>query len=264
MGADTATLKKSIDIQRRVIFALLMREVLTRYGRHNIGFFWLFIEPMIFTLGVAALWTFAKLHTVSNIPIIAFAITGYSSILLWRNMPNRTIGALEPNLSLMYHRNVRVLDIYLARLTLEVLGASTSFIILSSLFIFLGLMSSPENLLGVVLGWVMLIWFGSSLALVLGALSEKYEFIDKLWHPLTYLLFPLSGAAFNVSALPPKAQEVILILPMVHGVEMVREAYFGSKFVPHYDLEYLVIVCSVMSLLGFALLKRVSEEVKPE
>jgi ABC-type polysaccharide/polyol phosphate export permease len=164
----------------------------------------------------------------------------------------------------MYHRNVRVLDIYLARLTLEVLGASTSFIILSSLFIFLGLMSSPENLLGVVLGWVMLIWFGSSLALVLGALSEKYEFIDKLWHPLTYLLFPLSGAAFNVSALPPKAQEVILILPMVHGVEMVREAYFGSKFVPHYDLEYLVIVCSVMSLLGFALLKRVSEEVKPE
>jgi ABC-type polysaccharide/polyol phosphate export permease len=41
----------------RVIGALLMREILTRYGRHNIGFMWLFVEPMMFTLGVLALWT---------------------------------------------------------------------------------------------------------------------------------------------------------------------------------------------------------------
>jgi ABC-type polysaccharide/polyol phosphate export permease len=34
-----------------VLGALLIRELLTRYGRHNIGFLWLFVEPMIFTLG---------------------------------------------------------------------------------------------------------------------------------------------------------------------------------------------------------------------
>ena len=43
-------------IQKRVISALLMREILTRYGRHNIGFLWLFAEPMIFTVGVTVLW----------------------------------------------------------------------------------------------------------------------------------------------------------------------------------------------------------------
>ena len=64
-----------------------MREVITRYGRHNIGFLWLFVEPMMFTLGVTALWSLAGMHHSSTLPIVAFAVTGYSSVLLWRNMP---------------------------------------------------------------------------------------------------------------------------------------------------------------------------------
>src|SRR5690348_16705535 len=117
--ASNGRLRDALIIQRRVIFALLMREVLTHFGRHNLGFLWLFLEPMIFTLAVTALWTATKAVHGSDLPIVAFAITGYSSVLLWRNMPSRTIGALGPNLSLLYHRNVRPIDIYLARLLLE-------------------------------------------------------------------------------------------------------------------------------------------------
>ncbi|MDP3222903.1 MAG: capsule polysaccharide export ABC transporter permease, partial [Rubrivivax sp.] len=46
-------------VQRRVIGALMMREVITRFGRHNLGALWLVAEPMIFTLGVAAVWASA-------------------------------------------------------------------------------------------------------------------------------------------------------------------------------------------------------------
>jgi hypothetical protein len=42
---------ESLQTQLRVLYALLARELLTRYGRHNIGFVWLFAEPMLFTLG---------------------------------------------------------------------------------------------------------------------------------------------------------------------------------------------------------------------
>jgi ABC-type polysaccharide/polyol phosphate export permease len=117
----------SLQVQRRVLAALFMREVLTRFGRHNLGFLWLFVEPMIFTLGVTALWTATESVHGSDLPIVAFALTGYSSVLLWRNMPGRCIGALWHNLSLMYHRNIRVLDVYLARLMLEFGGATISF-----------------------------------------------------------------------------------------------------------------------------------------
>lgn len=81
-------------VQQRIVVALLMREILTRFGRHNIGFLWLFVEPMLFTLGVTALWTATKSVHGSNLPIVAFALTGYSSVLLWRNMPSRCILAV--------------------------------------------------------------------------------------------------------------------------------------------------------------------------
>ena len=222
------SLHEALAIERRVIFALLMREALTRYGRHNIGFLWLFVEPMIFTVGVTALWSLTKTVHGSSIPITAFALTGYSSVLLWRNMPGRCINALYPNLPLLYHRNVRILDIFIARLVLEFMGATMSFMLLGILFHMIGWMELPEDLLEVIGGWFILAWFGMALALFLGALSVRSELVEKLWHPLSYLVFPLSGSAFMVDALPHEAQGYVLLLPMVHGVEIVREGYFGS------------------------------------
>ena len=53
--ASAPSLRDSLRVQGRVLVALLLREMLTRYGRHNIGFLWVFVEPMIFTLGACSL-----------------------------------------------------------------------------------------------------------------------------------------------------------------------------------------------------------------
>lgn len=257
-------LSRSWEIQRRIIGALLMREILTRFGRHNIGFLWIFVEPMMFTLGVATLWTVANLGHGSSLPIIAFAITGYSSVLLWRNMPGRCIGAVEPNLALMYHRNVKVIDIYASRLILEATGASISFVVLGIVFTLLGMIAPPEDISKVLLGWFMLAWFGFSFALFLGALSEQTDLVEKIWGPASYLLFPLSGAAFMVDALPTRAQEFVLLLPMVHGVEILREGYFGSIVKAHYSIPYMAVICAGLTLFGLAKTREISRTVMPE
>lgn len=251
-------------IQRRVIRALLMREVITRYGRNNIGVLWLFVEPLIFTLGVTALWTATQSFHGSDLPIVAFAMTGYSSVLIWRNMPSRCIGAVEPNLSLMYHRQVKIIDVFIARLILEAAGASISFLVLGVLYWFFGWVEPPESVLTVLLGWMMLIWFGVSLGILLGSLAEMSDLVEKLWHPASYLLFPLSGAAFMVEALPKAAQDFVLWLPMVHGVELVREGYFGSAVEARYDIGYMALCCLGLSLFALAALQIISRKVTPE
>ncbi len=255
---------RSLQIQLRVVGALLMREIITRYGRHNIGFLWVFFEPMMFTLGVTTLWTLTKATHGSNLPITAFAVTGYSSVLLWRNCANRCALAIQPNLSLLYHRNVRVIDLFFARLLLEISGATISAVVLSILFITVGLMEPPQNLSLVIGGWVFLAFFGSGLGLIIGALSERSEAIDRLWHTIAYLLFPLSGAVFMVEWLPAGAQKLILFLPMVHGVEMLRAGYFGSLVKPHYDVEFMVIADLVLLFFGLLLTRDASKRVEPE
>lgn len=254
---------QSLRVQLRVVGALLMREVITRYGRHNIGFMWMFAEPMMFTLGVAALWTFAKMGHFT-VPIIPFAVTGYSSVLLWRNMPGRCTGAVGPNLALMYHRNVKVIDVYLSRILLEFCGATMSFSILSLFFMAIGVMEIPDDIFKIIIGWFMLAWFGMSLGITVGAMSELSELVEKIWHPITYLMFPLSGAMFMVDWLPPAGQKFIMYLPMVHGIEILREGYFGSAMHAHYDIPYMAMICLVLTLFGLSLTREVGRRVTPE
>lgn len=261
--AETS-LPRSLAIQLRVIHALMMREVITRFGRHGLGALWIVLEPMLFTLGVAALWYFAGLYALSDIPIIAFAITGYASVLMWRNAANRCSKAIEPNLALMYHRNVKVFDIFMARIALEWVGATAALALLTILFASIGSMRWPADLWPVIAGWLLLAWFSLGLGLVVGALSERSEVFERTWHIMTYLMFPLSGAIFMVHWLPPAAQDIVLWFPMVHGVEMIRHGYFGDVVPTYEDPAYFATVNLVLMLIGLALARETGRRVQPE
>jgi len=258
----TPTLRHALTVQGRVIHALLMREIITRFGRENLGVLWLVGEPMIFTLGVVTLWTVSGMVHHSDMPIVAFGITGYSSVLLWRNAANRAAGAVEQNRPLLYHRTVRVLDTLASRILVEILGATGSFVFLVTLFSFFAWVPPPVDLLTVAGGWLMLSWFGASLALLIGAGSAYSPIVDRIWHPAAYLLFPMSGAAFMVDWLPTKFQTVVLYFPMVHGVEMVRQGYFGNVVRTHYDVAYMASCCLVMTILGLILTREAAKRVE--
>lgn len=247
----------ALKVQWRVVWALILREMLTRYGRNNIGFLWLFLEPMLFTIVITAVWTALRSVHGSDLPIVAFALTGYSAILLWRNLPSRCIGAATANTSLLHHRPVKILDIYWSRILLEQGAVTTSFVVLGIVLWATGWLNPPEDVLQVTAGWLLLAWFGAGLALVLAGLSEKFEIIEKLWPPTSLILFPLSGAGFIANALPPAAREIALYLPMLHAVEFIREGYFGSKMIAHYDLAYLTMWNLGLTLAGLSLVRLV-------
>ena len=258
------SLRASWAIQRRVIWALLMRELITRYGRHNVGVLWLVLEPLGFTIGVATLWTATGMGHGSAMPIVAFAITGYSSVLLWRNTVSRCNAAIAQNFSLLFHRNVRVMDVFATRILLEVGGATASFMLLSAVMILAGVMPAPQDPLVVVVGWVLLAWFGGALATLIGAAASFSEIVDRVWHPVSYLMFPLAGAAFMVDWLPPAGQEVVLWLPMVHGVEMVRQGFYGHLVRTYFDIGYVIHANLALTLAGLLVLRLAGRRVKSQ
>jgi capsular polysaccharide transport system permease protein len=249
------TLGRSLQIQLRVTGALLIREIVTRYGRDNLGFLWLFFEPMLFTLGVMGLWSLTGQTHGHGVPVAAFAITGYSPVLLWRNCASRVSLVIQQNVGLLYHRNIRVLDLVFARILLEIAGATMSFVVLVLLFASMGFMEWPEDITGILAGWLLLAWFGAALALIIGGLTAHSEVAERLWHPAAYLLFPISGAVFMVAWLPKEFQDLVLLVPMVSGVEILREGYFGSLVHARYDVPYMVGACLILTLLGMLLMR---------
>ncbi|WP_025600712.1 ABC transporter permease [Burkholderia sp. WSM2230] len=254
----------SVALQIRSIRALLMREVLTRYGRHNVGFLWLFLEPMLLTLGVTLLWHFTFKEHARNLSITAFAVTGYSSVQLWRTTAGRCIHAIQPNLSLLYHRNIRVLDIYFSRILLELCGATAALVAMLCVFSAVNLIAPPDDLFLMLVGWLLLGWFGAALSLVLGAGSELTELVERFWHPVSYVLFPLSGAIFLVQWLPSAYRNAVLWIPMVTPLELIRGGYFGGSVTPHYDIPYVVSVNMLLTLVGLYLCRLAEARIEHE
>ena len=67
-----------------------------------------------------------------------------------------------------------------------------------------------------------------------------------------------------VDALPHEAQQFVLWLPMVHGVEFVREGYFGTKFVAHYDMGYMAMCNTALMLLGLSQERKLGKFLVPQ
>ena len=247
----------SWGINRRVVGALLIRELLTRYGRNNIGFLWLFVEPAAFIIAVTLVWTWIRGVHLTDIPIVAFALTGYASLLLWRNAVSRCIGAVKSNASLLFHRQVTVVDIYTARIILELTSVTSVLMVLTVALWAIDWLAMPEDVLQVIGGWSLLAWFAAALAMTIGGLADKAEVVGRFWPPFSYLLMAVSGVAFTVNALPPGAREFILWVPIIHAVEYLREGWFGSVMHAHYDIGYLTTVNIALSMIGFSLVRQI-------
>ncbi len=73
------------------------------------------------TFVIVMMWKFIRADKFSTLNMIAFVMTGYPMAMMWRNASNRAIGSISANLSLLYHRNVRVLDTILLACCLRLL-----------------------------------------------------------------------------------------------------------------------------------------------
>lgn len=257
------TFLESLKIQGRVIGALLMREIITRYGRNNIGFLWLFAEPLLMTLMLVLLWKFVRADHISSLNMVAFVMTGYPMAMMWRNASNRAVGAISANQSLLYHRNVRVLDTVFARELLEIAGATVAQIVIVSVLFLVGWIDVPSDPFYMLLAWLMMAWFAVGLGLVICAVAYRFEAFGKLWGTLSFLMLPLSGVFFFIHNLPQEVRELMLSIPMVHGTEMFRHGYFGVSAVTYESPLYLLVWNLALLLLGLAMMQQVSKGVEP-
>jgi capsular polysaccharide transport system permease protein len=251
---------KSLQIQYQVIKALVLREVITRWGRRNIAFLWLFVEPIIAVLLIALIWGVRGresnlIYSQFNISVIAFVLIGYSSMMLWRNSATMLSNAIKSNTALLHHRNLLPLDFYLSRFILEIVGVSGAFFFLFFLLIFLGLIPSPHSISIMLGGWSFFIWFSLGFGMTFGPMIAQYEIFAVIWRGISLILIFVSGALFYVAWLPIEYRKIALLFPMVHGSEMMKHGYFGNIIQTYEDPYYLALWCITLNFTGFMIIK---------
>jgi capsular polysaccharide transport system permease protein len=250
--------------QRRVIGALMVRELLTRFGRENIGFLWIMVEPLLFALLVGVLWRFMKGPEEHGVSVVAFVASGYIPLTLFRNSVNRSVRVFSVNSSLMYHRQIKVLDFITVRFLIEMIGGMMAYLLIGVLLLMVGEFPAPADYGWLLIGWLMYSLFTFSLCLVLAPLSEWSDALEKIVPVATYVIIPFSGAFNMKSWLTPQAQDVLYYSPFVHAMEMMRHGLFGSRVDADFDLAVPLVGSMVFLLIGLAMCRRVRRRLVVE
>lgn len=248
----------------RIVIALMLRELLTRYGRKGLGFAWVIGEPLLFCLGVMVLWSVARPDYEHGIRMGPFVMTGYMCLLLLRHQITLSLSALQANVGLLHHRGIAVLHLYIARNILEFLGTTAAFVVVYGVLMVLGQVSWPANLLLLYGGWFLLAFMAAGLAMIFAALAIRYDVMERIVPLFTYILIPVSGVFFMAAWVPAAYRDAFLLIPLPHVVEMVRAGVFGEFVETHFNPLYALGWAAAFNVTGLLLLGDARERIDAE
>jgi capsular polysaccharide transport system permease protein len=234
-----------------VVFALILRETQTRYGRHPGGYLWAIVEPVFFISCLLFISNALGRSSHTGITAMHFA-SGVLTFMLFRQTVQQSLAAVSGNRGLLMHPIVTPLDIILARVLLE---AATNLlvtcIVAVGIFVIWGLgpPASPLGLLGII---ALSSSLGLAFGLLFGAAAGVWPIVERILSPVMRVMFYISGVFFVPSALPSNVRDALLWNPVLHVTEAARVAWLEMPPETYGTLAYPVAVCAGTLLVGMA------------
>ena len=254
-AAAVKVLENACTLQCRVLHALILRELKSRYGDRRLGFAWALFEPMIFMSVFVLGFQLIGQGAPSGIPAALFFIAGISPFFMFREIFSEVVQGTRGQQSLLMFPQVTRMDLLVAKVIVNSLVSISVFLLLVIGLYFAGITFHVEDPLGVMTGFSLMISLGFGLGLVLGALGIRYEFIHSISQALLGRpLFLTSGIFFTASMLPPFARDIALYNPLMHCIELIRSSLFESFDSRFIDLQYVCVFALVLISFGLMLL----------
>ncbi|MFT3811487.1 MAG: ABC transporter permease [Micropepsaceae bacterium] len=249
MSQQALSPRSYLKRQTDVIGALILRDLQTRFDRaamYVIAVGWpmahIAIIVTIYQIVGARVW-------LGTDPILFFALGVLPFILF--TYPCRWVAqAIPENRILLNIPRVQTIDLILARVILECVTAFAVTFACVGTLILIGSQFQPYDPLDLIGGLAASLLFGVGTGIacsVLVAIKQRALIIVLLCN---ILLYTMSGLIFLPGNLPAELREGLAWNPLMHGVEWVREAYYGDYHSVVLDKSYLLSVGFVLLLGG--------------
>lgn len=257
-------MRSSLDVTRSVWYALFMREVLVRTTADRMAWFWMLLEPIAHVALLSGLRSLiGDFKLIAGAPVVPWLVVGLMTFFSFRDGVIRSLGAVKANKGLFTYRQVKPVDTVLVRCWVEGLLKFFIFVIMITALCLLGFDAYPHSLIEAI-SLFFLVWlFGVGVGLLVSVGSELVPELEKIIRIAMFPLYLVSGVLFPINFLPPYLQKLILINPVVHGIESCRLAFFhGYWSLDGISVSYLAFSSLVLIVLGLLLHIRFSERLK--
>ncbi|NVJ97132.1 MAG: ABC transporter permease [Alphaproteobacteria bacterium] len=245
--------RSAFAIQKDVIFAIFVREMNSRFGAYTFGNVWLVLEPLLMMVMFILIFGLRGRGEFGYVdpPIFVFAAFLPFKIL-WQLTMRRNMGALQGAKSLMGFRQVRLFDVFLTRSLMEgglfiVVG-----VILGIGLYWIGFNPMPRDPLLVLSYGVILWFFASAMGILFCMIGQFAKEVEKVLNMVQMPLLFLSAVFFPMTMVPEPYRSWLAWNPLVHAMELVREAWFPVYISPVADISYLASWAIVAMALAMA------------
>ncbi len=219
------------EVQRAVLFALVLREMKARVGGQWVGAVWTLIEPLTHVMILVTVLGFIRGVVLPGIEYPVFLVTGLLPYFLFQHLALRLMDAIESNRGLFSYRQVKPLDTLLSRACVEALMNLLVYAFTLGILAWLGysvMPAAPLEMIGVNL---ILILLGTGFGVLSAVVSHERPRLRSFIRMLMMPLFFASGVIFQVDLLPREYLDWLLLNPLLHLVELSRHAFIPA-YVP--------------------------------
>lgn len=216
----------------------------------------LMIEPLIFTVILVIFAVFKNSIVNKAIPIVAFAVSGFSIMWAARLQIMRAAPIILASTPLLYHRHVKTTDIVIARGIIQVFSTTLSFLVLLPVLIILNFMDIPVDITLVVMSWVLVQWYAFAFALIVGPVAVLYSVGMRISVVLNVAHAFITGSFYMVDWFPTSYHKYMLYMPMVNACEMMRDGMFGNICTTHYNISFIIFCNVLLTYVGLAFCRK--------
>ncbi|SFA71869.1 capsular polysaccharide transport system permease protein [Poseidonocella pacifica] len=240
----------------RTIFALVLREMATTYGRSPGGYLWAVLEPVagitLLTLVFSAGFRSPGLGV--NFPL--FYATGLVPFNLFSSISGRLAGSLQFSRPLLTYPAVSFLDAIIARFVVNMMTQIlVAYLLFTSIMLMYDTRVDPDY-------WIVVegFFYAGLMAMGVGTINcylfTAYPVWQQIWAIVMRPMFILSCIFFVFESVPEPFRSYLWYNPLVHIVGIVRRGFYSNYDATYVSIPYLTLLPLILFALGLILLRR--------
>lgn len=242
-------------IMQDVLFALVLREFLTRFGSRRMGVFWVLLEPMLHIGAMMFIFTVIRARSYPGMDTPMFLLTGMIPFFLMRNIVFKLMDSIGANQALFAYPNIKIFDTYVARVFVECLTSATVYAIFIFIFGFwfgydISIQYPLKWFYALLVGLLFSFGLGVFFSVLTQAMPNAKIFIRLLFMPLYFI----SGVIFPLWIIPERLLPWVLWNPFAHIVSNIREGVFANyPHIPGISQTYPFMAMVIALFIGLGL-----------
>jgi len=238
---------EALQVQARVIWALMLRETKTMYGRSKFGYFWVVIQT---AFGVAVFWGIRLAmgaHHSYGLALPLYLLSGITAWNVFSECVQKIGPSIDANRALLYYSKVRHFDIIVSRALLVGATNIVVFLFLGMILVLTGTEIGVVDPWPFIQSWFFLMVMGTGLGALCCGLSRYSDSVMVVTSMVLRICFFGSGAIISLNMVPTRLSFVATYNPIYQLIENSRTSFSYAYHFADLDMG-LVLFTSLVTL----------------